>query len=98
MFAKDKQVHRVLAGLCDIHIQDWVGIHCDHLLTMTFTDLMTEFKQAYLPKDWEEITRIELLQLAQADTPIWDFSVEVQAENSSLSGTRSHLDKTQLRH
>ena len=87
-----------MAGLRDSRIQDWVGIHREHLLDMTFVDFLAEFKLAYLPKDWEEITRIELLQLMQGEIPFWDFSVKVQAKNSVLSGTKSHLDKTQLRH
>ena len=84
--------------LRDTCIQDWVGIHRNRLLAMMFTDFMAEFKLAYLPKNWEEITHIELLQLTQADTSFWDFSIIVQVKNSSLSGTRSHLDKTQLHH
>jgi hypothetical protein len=95
---EEKQVRRVLAGLRDTRIQDWVGIHRERLLAMMFSEFMAEFKLAYLPKDWEEITHIELLQLTQAEASFWDFSIIVQAKNSSLSCTRSHLDKTQLRH
>ena len=55
---EEKQVRRVLAGLRDTHIQDWVSIHRERLLAMTFSEFMVEFKLAYLPKDWEEIMRI----------------------------------------
>jgi len=96
--AEDKQVCRILAGLHDSRIQDWVGIHRDHLLAMTFADFLAEFKTAYLPKDWEEITHIELLQLMQGNDSFWDFSTEVQAKNSILFGTQSHHFDTQLRH
>jgi hypothetical protein len=57
----DKKVQKILAGLRDNCIQDWVGIHCDRLLNMSFADFMTKFKSAYLPKAWEEITQIDLL-------------------------------------
>ena len=96
--AAEKQVHRILAGLHDTHIQDWVGVHHEHLLTMAFAVFMAEFKMAYLPMDWEEITRIELLLLNQGSDSFWDFCVQVQAKNSILSGTKSHLDDTQLHH
>jgi hypothetical protein len=95
---EDKQVHRILAGLCDNHIQDWVGIHCDHLLALTFPVFLAEFKLTCLLKDWEEITCIKLLQLTQAKASFWDFSIIVQARNSVLSGTRSHLDAVQFHH
>ena len=96
--AEDKQVHRILARLCDSCIQDWVGIHCERLLKMTFANFLAEFKIAYLPKDWEEITHIKLLQMTQGEDNFCDFSVQVQAKNSTLSGTNSHMDETQLCH
>jgi hypothetical protein len=95
---EEKQVCRILAGLRDNRIQDWVGIHRDCLLTLMFPIFLTEFKLTYLPKDWEEITRIELLQLTQAKGSFCDFSVIIQARNSVLSSTRLHLNAVQLRH
>jgi hypothetical protein len=96
--AKDKQVHRILAGLHNSHIQDWVGIYHECLLEMTFANFLAEFKISYLPKDWEEITCIELLQMMQGEDNFCDFSVQVQAKNSTFSGTTSHMDKMQLCH
>jgi hypothetical protein len=52
----NKKVRKVLAGLCDNCIQDWVGIHCDRLFELSFAEFMTEFKSVYLSKAWEEIT------------------------------------------
>lgn len=52
----------------------------------------------YLPKDWEETTCIELLQMVQNNSNFWDFSMHVQAKNSILIRTPSHLDDAQLRH
>jgi hypothetical protein len=59
---------------------------------------MTEFKSAYLPKAWEEITRINLLQLSQGSSSFWNFSVKVQGHNSILTGTTSHLSEIQIHH
>jgi hypothetical protein len=96
--AADRQVHKVLTGLCNSCMQDWVAINCDELLAMSFKDFMIKFKAAYLPKDWEEITRIELLQMSQGSISFWDFSVDVLAKNSLLTSTPSHLNDKQLRH
>ena len=95
---EDKQVRKVLAGLRDPRIQDWVGVNRDHLLALDFAAFMTEFRAGYLPKDWEETTRIELLQMVQGTNTFWDFSVQVQTKNSILVGTPSHLTNEQLRH
>ena len=96
--AEDKQVCRVLARLRDDRIQDWVSIHHERLLELTFEDFLAKFKLSYLPKDWEEITHIELLQMTQGEDNFRDFAVQVQAKNSTLTGTNSHMDETQLRH
>jgi glycerophosphoryl diester phosphodiesterase len=93
----EKQVRKILAGLRDTHIQDWVSINREHLLVLTFMAFMKELKLLYLPKDWEEITRIELLQMTQANDMFWDFAVQVQAKNSILIDTPLYLDKDQLR-
>jgi hypothetical protein len=58
---------------------------------------MTEFKKLYLPKDWEEITRIELLQMNQGNNIFWNFAIQVQTKNSILIDTPSYLNKDQLR-
>ena len=63
---------------------------------LTFTAFMREFKSLYLPKDWEEITHIELLQMTQGNTIFWNFAMQVQAKNSILIDTPSYLDKDQL--
>jgi hypothetical protein len=93
----EKQVQKILAGLRDTRIQDWVSINREHLLGLTFAAFMAEFKSLYLPKDWEEITRIELLQMNQGNENFWNFAVQVQTKNSILLDTPSYLNKDQLR-
>jgi hypothetical protein len=93
----EKQVQKILAGLRDTRVQDWVSINCECLLGLSFAAFMTEFKLLYLPKDWEEITCIELLQMTQDNDVFWDFAIQVQAKNSILIDTDSYLDKDQLR-
>jgi hypothetical protein len=85
----NKQVRKILAGFRDTRIQDWISIHCNHFLTLSFKDFMVKFRKGYLPKDWEAITRIELLRMTQGDMSFWDFTVAVQAKNSLLCNTPS---------
>lgn len=95
---EDKQVCKVLAGLQDTHVQDWISVDRPHFLALSFTDFMTEFRAGYLPEDWEEVTCIELLGMVQGSDTFWDFSVKVQAKNSLLRNTASHLDEDKLRY
>jgi hypothetical protein len=93
---EDKQVCKVLAGLQDTHVQDWISVDRPRFLTLSFTNFMTGFHAGYLPEDWEEVTRIELLGMVQGSDTFWDFSVKVQAKNSLLRNTASHLDEDKL--
>jgi hypothetical protein len=96
--AEDKQVRKILAGLQDSRMQDWVSVDRDRFLALSFPDFMKEFRAGYLPEDWEEITRIELLAMTQNDLPFWDFAIQVQAKNSLLQNTPSYLATESLRH
>jgi hypothetical protein len=91
-----KQVRKILAGFRDSRIQDWITIHHDTFLDLSFADFMKEFRAGYLPKDWEAITCIELLGLTQGELSFWDFTVTVQGKNSLLRNTSSFLQTEQL--
>ena len=49
----DKQVQKILAGIKDHCIKDWISIECKTLLALTFKDFMSEFRTNYLEEDWE---------------------------------------------
>ena len=95
---EDKQVRKILAGMQDTRIQDWISVDRDHFLGLSFANFMTEFHAGYLPEDWEAITHIELLAMTQGDATFWDFAIHVQAKNSLLRDTDSHLPEDKLRH
>ncbi|KIM77983.1 hypothetical protein PILCRDRAFT_11642 [Piloderma croceum F 1598] len=71
----EKQAPKVLPRLHDNCIMDWVTVHHEHLIKLTFPKLMEEFK---IHKDWEDIMCIELLQPNWNSSTFWDFSVAVQ--------------------
>jgi len=94
----ERQVHNILVGLQDSHVQDWINVDCDRFLALAFPEFMTEFCVGYLPEDWEEVTRIELLGMTQNKSHFWDFAVQVQSKNSLLCNTPLHLDEDKLHH
>jgi hypothetical protein len=96
--APEKQVRKILAGLRDDRIQEWISIDRDEVLKLSFAEFMVEFKAGFLLEDWEEITHIELLAMQQGVDSFWDFAVQVQSKNALLRDTDLFLDKDQLRH
>jgi hypothetical protein len=94
----EKQVRKILASLRDDCIQEWISIDRDEILRLSFAEFMVKFKAGFLPEDWEEITRIELLTMQQGVDSFWDFGVQVQSKNALLRDTDTFLDKDQLRH
>jgi hypothetical protein len=69
-----------------------------HLQGLTFEEFIVEFRENYLDEDWEDVTHRELLNISQGLQTFWDFAVKLQAKNSLLASTDSHLDDDKLRH
>jgi hypothetical protein len=95
---EDKHVRKILAGLCDSRIRDWISTDRNRILALPFDSFMTEFRAAYLDDNWEEAIRRELGGMAQGGESFWDYAIAVQAKNSLLTSTPSHLNNDQLRH
>lgn len=91
-----KQVRKILAELMDSRIQDWISVDHNGFIGLTFAEFMKELCTMYLPKDWEEVTRIELLAMTQNSDTFWDFSIAVQAKSLLLRDTPSYQDKEQI--
>jgi hypothetical protein len=95
----DKKVKKILSSFRDTRIKDWILSDKVRIQSLSFSEFMTEFRMAYLDADWEETTRQELGAMTQGkDTSFWDFAITVQARNSLLVNTLSHLDEDKLRH
>jgi hypothetical protein len=95
---EDKRVRKILAGLRDSRIKDWISTDRNRILALPFDAFMTEFRAAYLDDDWEEAIRRELGGMVQGGESFWDYAIAVQAKNSLLASTPSHLNNDQLRH
>jgi hypothetical protein len=94
-----KQVKKILSCFRDMRVKDWIASDKARIQSLSFTEFMEEFRAAYLDADWEETTHRELGAMMQGkELSFWDFAISVQAQNSLLASTPSHLNKDQLRH
>jgi hypothetical protein len=58
---------------------------------------MMEVRANYLPPDWEEIIRTQILRMQmKKGVKFWDWCQEMRAINIILQGTDSHLSNTAL--
>ena len=94
----DDQVPIILGSLLDHHVTDWISADRDRIVALPFVAFMIEFKTNYLAEDWEEDTLCELLSMTQGGSTFWDYAVAIQANNSLLQGTTSHLPDDKLQH
>lgn len=51
--AEDKQVRKILAGLKDNRVKEWLSVDHNCIQALNFTAFMLELHVAYLPEDWE---------------------------------------------
>jgi hypothetical protein len=49
----EKQVHKVITSLKDLHIRDWIAVDHDEVVAIIFPAFMTQFCTNYLEDNWE---------------------------------------------
>ena len=96
---EDKQVHKVIAGICDQQMKDHISTNHAHIITLTFPKFLKELRDNWLNKNWEATMRVQLLHMVQGqDQPFRDYVITLLAQNSLLMGTTSHLSNAKLHH
>ncbi|KAI0083810.1 hypothetical protein BDY19DRAFT_998285 [Irpex rosettiformis] len=96
--AADKQVAWAVSGFEDMLMRDWFRAEKTRLLKLNWEDFTAEFKNTWLPENWEQNTRNQLTRACQGmNDPFRTWVVKVETMNSVLADTPSHKDKTQLR-
>ena len=85
------QVPMIINGLLDHHITDWISANRNCIIALLFVTFMIEFWTNYLAEDWEEDMLHKLLSMTLGNSTFWDCTVAIQAKNSLLQGTISHL-------
>ena len=94
----DDQVPMIVGRLLDTHVANWINTNCVHIVDLSFTNFMTEFKTGYLDEGWEEDTHHNVLGMSQGMDSFWNYAVTLQAKNFLLHGTTSHLLDEQVCH
>ena len=94
----DDKVKKILGGFKDVHIRDWISSDRERLLKLEYSAFMEELRLNYLPADWEDNVRTEILGMKMGkDVKFWDWCQEIRALNIVLRGTASHLNDSALR-
>ncbi|EDR15393.1 uncharacterized protein LACBIDRAFT_321191 [Laccaria bicolor S238N-H82] len=95
----DKQVTMIIPGIKDLHIRDWITAERARIVVLPFADFITEMRANYLPPDWEDQVRNEILTstLAASKTSFWNWSQKLLKLNCLLRGMPSAFDEAALR-
>jgi len=92
------KVKKILGGFKDVHIRDWIASDRDRLLALTYKEFISELRTNYLPADWEDNVRTQILTLKMdKNVKFWDWCQEIRALNIVLRGTASHFSEVSLR-
>jgi len=92
------KVKKILGGFKDVHIRDWIASDRERLLALDYEAFMAELRINYLPADWEDNVRTEILGMKmERNDKFWDWCQSMRALNIVLRGTPSHLTETALR-
>ena len=94
----DDRVKNILGAFKDVHVRDWVASERRSLLLLTFEDFMSELRKNFLPEDWVEDVRADLLGMRlKKGGNFFHWAQEMKALNIVLRGSPSHLDDATLR-
>ncbi|EDR02339.1 reverse transcriptase-RNase H-integrase [Laccaria bicolor S238N-H82] len=94
----DKQVTMVIPGIKDLRIRDWIAADRARIVALPFDKFMVEMRLNYLPPDWEDQVRNEILTstLTASKTSFWNWSQNLLKLNCLLRGTASAFDESTL--
>ncbi|KAH9024699.1 hypothetical protein EDB85DRAFT_1870020 [Lactarius pseudohatsudake] len=94
----DAKVTRIIGCFENSLIYDWAQEDCERLIKLTFTDFMKEFRLQWLPANWEQNVRTEMLNSRLDPSQKFDvWAAQILSYNVSLRNTKSHMTDDQLR-
>ena len=95
---KEQRVSWIITAFKDPLIRDWITSNRETLVALKFEEFMKQLRSMFLPKDWEENVRTQILGSKMPRNErfiLWAQSL--QATNCVLRNTRSHLSDERLR-
>ena len=102
--AKDKvpeneQVDRILGSFEDDLVADWADTESETLAAKTFLDFTKIFRERWLPCNWQQTVRMEMLgsRLDPEKETFEAWATKIQSLNTMLRNSESHLADDMLR-
>ena len=96
--ADNMKVTKILGCFENNLIADWTSMEQERLAKLTFKEFMKEFCKRWLPDNWEQIIRVEMLG-THLDPKLHHFetwAAQIMLHNISLRNTPSFLTDEQL--
>ncbi|KAH9022889.1 hypothetical protein EDB85DRAFT_1871153, partial [Lactarius pseudohatsudake] len=94
-----EKVTKILGCFDSPLVNDWISVNRPRLRAMTFEQFMNALRARWLPKDWEEDLRTQIMgaRLDPRYKTFETFASEAQTLNVALRGTDSHISEDQMR-
>ena len=98
--ADDQKVRKLLGSFKNTLIQDWMSTKSNRLIQLSFTDFMNEFRERWLPTNWERNVLTQMLgaHLDPTKQTIEAWASQIPSHNVSLCKTKSHMTEEALHH
>lgn len=97
--ADDIKVTKILGCFENALVDDWASTERERLSALNFTEFMKEFRERWLPPNWEQMVRTQMLgtPLNPRTQKFEAWAAQVLSHNVSLRNTNSHMTDEKLR-
>lgn len=93
-----KRIILAMTGVQNLLMRDWYGTDRARLQALTWDAFALEFRDRWLPPNWELKARNSLVRMRQGTSDAFkDWVIKVETLNANLTGTPSHKDAMALR-
>ena len=95
---EEQKVTRIMGCFQNDLVDDWTQVEKTRLLALTFEEFMKEFRERWLPPNWEQAVRTQMLNTRLSPSQRFQpWAAQILSHNVSLRNTQSHMTDAQLR-
>ena len=96
--ADDLKVTKILGCFENALVTDWASTERERLSKLSFEDFMKEFRERWLPYNWEQMIRVQMLgtHLDPAKHHFETWAAQIMSHNVSLHNTPSFMTDDRL--
>ena len=97
--ADDLKVTKILGCFENALVADWASMERERLAKLSFEDFMKEFRERWLPYNWEQMIRVQMLgtHLDPAKHRFETWAAQIMSHNVSLRNTPLFMTDDRLR-